>query len=323
MTKSLVRSLAIRSGVAVTALLVISAAASGTMAQIRFGGARPTVLAPRPVTPAQKQSPAKPPVLNMALADPGPIGAATTTALFAQVAVGGGYSTVFTFVNTGGTRVDGNLILTSFDGTPLNVTLSLASPNPGLSNLDDRVSASSTSISIPPGGTKFVTASGAGTTVNGWGRVESDGGTLGGVATFQFTSGGVVQTVAGVLSSAPVDVATIPVDNDAAQGRQTGFAVANATSSSVNVKIVVIDENGNIVDSASPPELNPLGPRKQLAKFLNEVFPARSTMKGSMVLIPNTPGAIAVVALVLVQQPAGGFLLTTIPVIPAKAPGIN
>lgn len=47
----------------------------------------------------------------------------TVTGLFAQVAVGGGFSTVFSLTNTGADALTGSLILTSAAGTPLTATL--------------------------------------------------------------------------------------------------------------------------------------------------------------------------------------------------------
>ena len=99
-----------------------SALASET--KIRLIVALLTILTPAVSAAAQgmPQSRSRPP-LALTLVDPGPVGAATTTALFAQVAIGGGYTTLFTFLNTGGTSVEGNLILTSDDGTAMNATL--------------------------------------------------------------------------------------------------------------------------------------------------------------------------------------------------------
>ncbi len=258
------------------------------------------------------------PGLPVALVDPGPVGAATTTAIFSHFAVGGGYTTVFTLQNTGAGSVDGNLILTSQDSTPFNASMQ--------SSDGSSTTGSLIHILIPQGGTTFVTASPSNpadqTTRAGWARVESSGGVLGGVSTFQFNSGG-LQTIAGVLSSSAVSSATIPVDNDLNAQRFTGYAIANTGSSIVNIKIVVVDLLGTIVNSISTPQLNPLPPGQQVARFLHQDLPNLTTFRGSMVLIAQGTGTFNVVALVQAQNATGGILFTAIPVLQGNAPNIN
>jgi hypothetical protein len=79
----------------------------------------------------------------------------------------------------------------------------------------------------------------------------------------------------------------------------------------------VLDENGGITDVLSPPELNPLGPLHQVAKFLHEYVPTKLRFKGSMVLVAQGGKGFAVVALIQAQS-----LVTVIPVIPSKAPQV-
>jgi len=157
-----------------------------------------------------------------------------TTALFAHVATGhdanaGDYSTTFTLLNTGSSRLTGNLILTAGDGTPLTASIIGA----GVQTL-----GSSVPITIPIGGTQFWTALGntaSDPVRTGWVRVDSAGGTLGGVATFQLVSGSNLAAIAGVLSANATQYATIPVDNDDSQKRYTGYALANRGSDSIDV----------------------------------------------------------------------------------------
>ncbi len=274
--------------------------------------ALPAVMAQSNVVPASRPigvrpSPQMPPVTTL-IQDPGPIGAATTTAIFAQVAVGGGWNTVFTFLNTGTSSVDGNLILTASDGTPLNVSVTAPSP----------ITGSSIPISIPAGGVQIFTANSLGSTdptKTGWARVESSGGQIGGVGTFQyFGSDGSLITTAGVLSADADAVATIPVDNDDSQSREVGYALANVGTSPLTVKVDVVDNSGTVQKSFNIS----LNPGAQLAKFLYQDDPTFSKFKGSMVLMGQGGGSFAVVALV-----QNSSLYTVIPVIPAKAANIN
>ena len=232
------------------------------------------------------------------------------TALFPQVAVGGGFTTLFTLVNTGIDALSGNLILTNSNGSPMEVALSAPS-----------------SLTIPSGGAKFIEAAPVNptdSTAAGWARVESAGGALGGVATFQFASGGQLVSVAGVLSADDTDVATIPVDDDATKGRFTGYAVANHEDNDVNIRIILVDANGVPVGQPMrPSQLNPLRAKNHVARFLfQDLNDPNLKQQGSMVLIADGGRKFAVVALVQ-NSGAAGNLYTAIPVIRSKAPGIN
>jgi hypothetical protein len=287
-------------------------------AQMHFGSPNRIVLGPKAVTLQAGRTGQKPstPQIDMTLVGPGPIGAATTTNLFAQVAIGGGYTTVFTFLNTGSDPATGSLILTADDGTPLNATL--ASPGPG-----GGVVGSSTPINVLPGGTQFVTASAvspADSTKAGWARVESSGGSLGGVATFQVISGSALTTIVGVLSAPATSSATIPVDDDGtlgAQSRFTGYAVANPGNTDINIKIDLVNPDGSLSQAITPTVLNPLRPGSHIARFLWQDLTPNLQFRGSMVLIEQAGQQFSVVALVQNQG-----LFTAIPVIPAKAPNV-
>ena len=243
------------------------------------------------------------------LTDPGPVGAETTTSLyFGQVALGGGYRTIFSIVNTGATTVNGTLTLTGSNGVPINA------------NLDGQVT-SSLGVSVPSGGTRTIianTATAADPLTTGWAKYQNIGGNAAGVATFEQGAGGVLATAAGVLSSNLVTSATIPVYNDLAAGRFVGFAIANPNASPVTIRLTTVNEDGTIATPAvSPAQLNPLPPNSHLAIFLHQINTTQTTFRGSMVL--NTQGAQGFVVVALVQN---GPLLTAVPVIPEKAPSV-
>jgi hypothetical protein len=227
---------------------------------------------------------------------------------FSHVAVGGGFTNVFTITNTGGTTATGTLSLTDQGGKPFLVSLN-GSP------------ATSLAVSIDPGGTRIYTAaalSPSDPAKSGWAKLESAGGSLGGVGTFLFREGSVLKTIAGVLATQPTELATIPIDNDDTLQRFTGFAVANHGTGDINIKIVAVREDGTVADTLSPPELNPLGPQRQVARFLHEYRPTLSRFRGSMVLIGQGGNTFVVVAL---AQNEGKY--TAIPAIPEKSSTIN
>lgn len=242
--------------------------------------------------------------------------AAPATALFAHVAIGGGFSTLFTLLNTGSDTLTGSLILTKSDGTPMDATLNVQSSS--------TVLAPSAALVIPPGGVRFIEATGKPDTLTaGWARVESTGGAPGGVATFQLQSGSRLISIAGVLSAEETSVATIPVTDDAGQGRYTGYAAANRGSSNISIRIALVNADGTVRQVLRPPSLNPLEAGKHVARFLFEDLGDMALkFQGSMVLISDDGGKFSVVALVQ-SDGAAGPLYTAIPVIPAKSPGIK
>ncbi len=232
--------------------------------------------------------------------------------------MGGGYSTTFIFCNTGTTETNATLFLFDQSGSPVTVDLlEQVSLDPHSSAPVYRREASDSSFSIPmpPGATKILTVAqpGAATTTAGWARLQSPGGLISGVGTFQYVESSALKTIAGVLGSQVVEAATIPIDNNGEQERYTGFAIANPTEEDIFVKIYLLDESGNIVDEIAPPELYPLGPRKQIARFLHEYLGTRLNFRGSLVVLALNSAKMTIVALV---QNKG--LLTAIPVIPGK-----
>ncbi len=239
----------------------------------------------------------------------------SSSIFFPQMAVGGGYTTEFTLVNTGDASVDGNLILTAANGTPLNVSLTEQAASP--------IVASSLPISIPPGGTQLISASAInpGDPVSvGWARVESSGGKLDGVSAFRLIQGSALQSVVGVLSTEMLSAVTVPINNDSAQERFTGYAIANTGSSSITVRFVVVGTDGNPSGIAIP-DLT-LSTGEQRARFFSQDAAALGTFQGSVVLIGENNAQFVVVALVQ-DRGTSGVLFTAIPVIPSKASNIN
>jgi hypothetical protein len=232
--------------------------------------------------------------------------AQSDNAYFAQVAIGGGYSTVFTLLNTGNTVLTGNLILTGQDGNPLRASLI-----EGVASVTD----SNLPVTIQPGGTKIIVATArtpSDSTQSGWARVASTGGKLGAVATFQQTgSSGELQTIAGVLSSSAVSIATVPVDDDVSADRFTGFALANTGTTPIIVAVREVNPDGSAAATLNSVSL---GPRKQVAAFLFQDPNANQKFLGSAVFTGDNNASFCIVGLAMNQG-----LLTAIPVIPSAA----
>jgi hypothetical protein len=219
---------------------------------------------------------------------------------FPHLALGGGYTTVFALINTGGTAASASLTLTDQQGAPLAASMGGSS-------------GSVFQLTIPSGAVRILTAtapSSADPTKAGWALLQSTGGSLDGVATFRYTTGGVLRGTAGVMVSQPTESATIPVDNDDALERFTGVALANPGDQEIRVQIRLLDQDGNVTQTVSPASLNPLGARKQVAAFLHQLVPATLRFRGSMVL--TTGGSGQFVATALLQDRG---MLSAIPVV--------
>jgi hypothetical protein len=114
--------------------------------------------------------------------------------MFVQVAAGDGWTTKFTIVNRGATRLSGTLILSDKASSPLVALI-------GEENLPSSfLIGSSDPLTVEAGGSITITASASSSVSSaktGWARVDSIGGSASGVATFQFSDGTVLKSTAG------------------------------------------------------------------------------------------------------------------------------
>ncbi len=174
------------------------------------------------------------------------------TLVFPQFVNNGGYVTTITLDNINhSATVHGILTVYNQDGTIRGTAIS-GQPNPF-------------SITIPPGGTvTYSTPPGGGTAVSGMATFVSDF-PAGGVVQFQFAGGQI-----GVLDVPKRKLATLALNT--ANGNDTGLAIADSGTDSINVELRYADASGNVLDTIDPPELNPLPANGQVAKFI-ENFP--------------------------------------------------
>ena len=222
---------------------------------------------------------------------------------FPHIAVGGGYSTALSLINTGGTTATGSLSFTDVSGNPLQVS-------------SDAFLGSSLPIAIAAGGASFFTAVSPdipSPSKSGWARLQTSGGAVAGVATFQLIERTVLKTLAGVFASSPTASAVIPVDNDDSQERFTGFAVANPSAADINLQIGTFNADGTPLDHVRPGPLNPLPANGQVAVFLHQYSSSALKLRGTMRISADGGQQFVIVAL---QQVRG--LFTAIPVIPGN-----
>ena len=239
---------------------------------------------------------------------------------FPQVVTGAGYSTHLAFNNLGASTATGNLILTDSLGNPFVVSLNETPVSLQPSEEPVNIDGSSFGISVPAGGARVFLATSL-TPLQlrcGWARFESTSAGVVGLSTFLLSEGLTLRSVAGVFASQPVEFATIGVDNSLSQSRFTGFSIANPTNENINIRLVVLNAEGNITETLTPPELNPLGPQRQVSKFLHEYLPVRATFRGSVVLAAQAGRRFVATALIQFQG-----LLTATPVTADKPAAVT
>jgi len=215
------------------------------------------------------------------------------TTYFAQVAVGGGFATGFTLINTGDVDAVGNLILTDRLGGPFPVSC------PVSGSTESSVFA----IAIPAGGVRVLECGRPGVSIvgTGWARVESCDAPVRGTATYSFSEAAMLKTVVAVLGAEPVGSAVFPVNNDDSLERYMGFAVANPGDEAIELDMDIVDENGAIVETLEPADFHPLPPRKKVAKFVHEYRPNLKSFTGSVILRAREGDRFVAVGLVLHQ----------------------
>jgi len=98
------------------------------------------------------------------------------------------------------------------------------------------------------------------------------------------------------------------------QRKQLAYAIANPTGQTISVKLTLVGQDGTVVDDTVTV---PLGPGEQIARYLWQDLAASADFKGSVVLRAQDGATFLVVALVEKQG-----ILTAIPVISGKAPGV-
>ncbi len=108
--------------------------------------------------------------------------------------------------------------------------------------------------------------------------------------------------------------AVIPIDDDRTlqtRSRITGYAIANPGTGDVRIHITLVNRDGTIAGTLTPPQLNPLCPGCHVSRFLwEDLGDPAFQFKGSMMLTAEDGGQFTAVAPVLHQT-----FYTVIPVI--------
>ena len=149
----------------------------------------------------------------------------------------------------------------------------------------------------------------------GYGQVETDDGMTPpvGLAIFGSRLNGILVSEAGVPASAAVLEGRIFAETDGPV--RTGLALANPNDTAATIAFFFTDSDG--IDSGH--DTFTLGPRKQMARFLDEEpFNGGSAMFGTFTFTADLP--VAVIALRGFVNERSEFLMTTLPVAPLAVP---
>lgn len=132
-------------------------------------------------------------------------------------------------------------------------------------------------------------------------------------ARYEFAVGPVLSIAVEVPQSQPLQDATVQVDSDSAVSKDTAWAVANPGNQSITVKLALVGQDGSVLDDSVTITLSP---GQQIARYVSQDL-SRVSFKGSLVLRGQAAARFVAVAL---SQKQG--LLTEIPIIPRKFPGV-
>lgn len=180
----------------------------------------------------------------------------------------GAWQTDFVFENTSSNMAQGQLTLSSENGSALTLGTNLGS-------------GSSFNLNIPPRGEVEVKTTGSGTLVAGW-AVASFNQTVVGTASFSFTtSQGTVATVGVLGQLSPKTFFLIPAE------ASTGIAIVNpSTTLSNTVQLSASDQGGSQVSSQTVT----LSPGQHVSQLVSALFPGLSSNFIGTVRIRSTSG---------------------------------
>ncbi len=206
------------------------------------------------------------------------VGVVGSTSYFPQVAVGDGWSTLFTFTNTGSAEASGLLTLKDSQGNPLLVRGQWGNS----AGTEDP--ASSFRFSVPSGGSISLLATVADiadTRRTGWAQLETAGSPVSGMVSYEHAVDSITDSIVSIPCSQPIQLAVIPVDADSSSGKQPAYCIVNPGSQSISINLSLIADDGTVRGNSIRMTL---GPGEQVARypFLQDV--ALDQFKGSLVI---------------------------------------
>ena len=195
----------------------------------------------------------------------------------------------------------GNITVTKFDGTPLNMTFS-----------DDTMAPTSNTFQLGGGQTKIFFSPTLSFNlqpfVNGFATVTSSLPITAGLVFIEGNSSFSVISQAGVAGVTPLKTqATVALRNTI---ENTGVAVAYPGTGTANVTYQLLDKSGNLI---VPAVTKALAANNQTAFFISDLFPTAPAQFAGTLRV-NSDQPIVTTALLITAQ----GLLSTIPIFPVQ-----
>jgi hypothetical protein len=215
-----------------------------------------------------------------------------------HVAYHGGFTTVFTLVNTGTSAADATLNFYGEDGAPLNVPLLFPQAGPSLT-------ASTLTRTIPAGATLVIETQAQDNlpTVVGSAQLTTTG-SVSGFGIFRWITFG--QEASVPLETRAAGAYVLVFDNTG--GLATGLALASTSSQAANIQLTLRDDAGNLLGSP----IISLAAQGHASFVLAQSFPVTAGKRGTVEFTAPPGGQISAVGL---RAPSVGGLITTIPVL--------
>lgn len=217
---------------------------------------------------------------------------------FAHIAVGGGWRTTITLVNSLSSATTAQVTFYSDTGSPLVVSAAGQTAN------------SQYPMNIPGSGSATLVLPDSGPLLSGWAQVTSNGGVFRGQADFVYHPGpgvnweGVVPLTIGPVGGTNCLIPIPPLSGiafpfDQTSGSAVGLALSNVTQTPQQIQIVFVDPNNATIVS----DTIALGPLNHTAFMLNDKYPALANRAGVL----RITGITQVSAVALQASPDGGF----------------
>jgi hypothetical protein len=158
-----------------------------------------------------------------------------------QIVSGGGWSTTFALVNTGGITAGAHLDFYDDQGAPLPLTLTQMLVGATATSV-----ATAADATLAPGTMALIQASGDLSTLTGWARLSAQGN-VSGYALLAYSDSSGTKEAATPLFIPQANSYLLPFDN--AGGYVNGVALANDSAQATNVLATVRDSTGLTIDT--------------------------------------------------------------------------
>jgi hypothetical protein len=198
-----------------------------------------------------------------------------------QVASGGGWSTTFALVNTGGTTANAHLDFYDDQGAPLPLTLN-----------QPYASGASTSAvaNLAPGTMALIQASGDQATRSGWARLSAQGN-VNGYALLAYTDSSGTKEAATPIFIPPASSYLLPFDNG--DGYVNGVAVANNSAQASDILATLRDPTGQAIST----ETISLPAWGHLSFGISSRYPVTANTSGTLEFSSPVSGQISVLGI--------------------------